>query len=56
VAAVVELVGRGGVRNPNLAPKMQPLRLTKKEQADLVEFLKSLTGEPLQIQEPVLPK
>jgi len=56
VDAVVELVGRGGVRNPNLDLKMKPLRLTKKEQADLVEFLKSLTGEPVTVQQPVLPK
>jgi cytochrome c peroxidase len=56
IEAVVALVSRGGVRNPNLDPKMKPLRLTKAEQADLVEFLKSLTGEPLNITEPVLPK
>jgi len=56
VEAVVELVDRGGLRNPNLDLKMKPLRLTKKEQADLVEFLKSLTGEPVTVQEPVLPK
>ena len=56
VEAVVELQDRGGVRNPNLDPKMKPLRLTQKEKADLVEFLKSLSGEPVKLQEPVLPK
>jgi cytochrome c peroxidase len=56
IEAVVALVGRGGGRNPNLDPKVKPLRLTKKEQADLVEFLKTLTGEPLKVTEPALPK
>lgn len=56
IEAVVALVGRGGGRNPNLDPKVKPLRLTKKEQADLVEFLKALTGEPLKVTEPALPK
>jgi cytochrome c peroxidase len=56
IEAVVALVDRGGARNPNLDPKMKPLRLTKREQADLIEFLKSLTGEPVAVQAPVLPK
>jgi cytochrome c peroxidase len=56
IEAVVALVGRGGGCNPNLDPKVKPLRLTKKEQADLVEFLKTLTGEPLKVTEPALPK
>jgi cytochrome c peroxidase len=56
IEAVVALVGRGGGRNPNLDPKVKPLRLTKKEQADLVEFLKTLTGELLKVTEPALPK
>ena len=54
--AVVEFYDRGGIRNPHLEEKMKPLELTKKEQADLVEFLKTLTGEPLKVTEPALPK
>jgi cytochrome c peroxidase len=54
--AVVELYDRGGVPNPNLDEKMKPLALTKEEQHDLVAFLKSLTGEAIKIEEPVLPK
>lgn len=56
IEAVVALVGRGGIRNPHLDEKMKPLKLTKKEQADLVEFLKTLTGELLKVTEPALPK
>jgi len=54
--AVIELYNRGGIPNPNLDPAMVPLNLTAREKADLVEFLKALTGEPLKIEAPELPK
>jgi cytochrome c peroxidase len=53
---VVTLYDRGGVPNPNLDRLMLPLSLTQKEKADLVAFLEALTGEPLDIKEPELPK
>jgi len=43
--SVIELYNKGGIPNPNLDPAMMPLHLTKREKADLVEFLKALTGE-----------
>ena len=54
--SVVDLYNRGGNRNPYLDPKMVPLNLSPREKADLVAFLKALTGEPLKIQRPVLPQ
>lgn len=43
--AVVALYVRGGIRNRWLSSKMHPLELSKQEQQDLVEFLRSLSGE-----------
>ena len=43
---VIELYDRGGDPNPWLDPEMQPLNLTLQEKADLVAFLRTLTGEP----------
>lgn len=42
--AVVAFYNVGGVPNENLDPKIKPLNLDAQEQADLVAFLKSLTG------------
>jgi len=53
---VVEFFDKGGGRNPNLSLLMKPLRLTKREKADLVEFLKALTGEPIPFTLPELPQ
>lgn len=54
--AVIELYDRGGVANPNLDPMMLPLHLSKREKADLVEFLKALSGDPVVVTPPVLPE
>ncbi len=43
---VIELYDRGGDANPWLDAEMQPLNLTPQEKADLVAFLRTLTGEP----------
>lgn len=53
---VVEFKNGGGGANPYLSPLMKPLNLTGEEKADLVAFLKALTGEPLKITVPKLPK
>jgi cytochrome c peroxidase len=54
--SVIDFYNRGGVPNPNLDPLMLPLALTAREKAELVEFMKALTGEPLNIQSPALPE
>ncbi len=52
---VVDFKNEGGGANPNLSPLMKPLHLTAEEKADLIAFLKALTGEPLKITVPKLP-
>jgi cytochrome c peroxidase len=42
---VVAFYNKGGHKNPWLTPEIQPLNLTPPEQADLVAFLRALTGE-----------
>jgi cytochrome c peroxidase len=53
---VVQFKNAGGGGNSNLSPLMKPLDLTTEEQADLLAFLQALTGEPLKIVVPKLPK
>jgi len=47
LAEVVAYYNRGGGDDRNKDPRIQPLRLTASEQADLVAFLESLSGQPL---------
>lgn len=53
---VVDFLNVGGGASPNLSPLVKPLNLTSEEKADLVAFLKSLTGEPIPFQFPKIPK
>lgn len=53
---VIEFYNRGGNPNPYLDKLMMPLHLTPQEKRDLVEFLKALTGEPVNITPPELPE
>ena len=53
--AVVEFYNKGGTRNPTLDPKMAPLNLTDQEKADLVAFMKALTGQVITVTVPTLP-
>ena len=52
---VIEFYDQGGGRDPNKDKEMKPLKLTQQEKQDLVEFLKALTGESLNITPPALP-
>ncbi len=45
--AIVEFYNKGGFPNQNLDPLMRPLGLSAKERADLVAFLRSLTGDDI---------
>jgi cytochrome c peroxidase len=45
LADVIEFYDQGGEPNPYLSTEMQRLDLTAKEKADLLEFLKTLSGE-----------
>jgi len=52
---VIELYNRGGIKNPNLDPKMKPLNLTENEKLDLVAYLEALDGEFPVVAAPKLP-
>lgn len=52
---VVEHYNKGGAVADNLDPNMKPLHLNDQEKRDLVAFMKTLTGEPMNITIPVLP-
>jgi cytochrome c peroxidase len=53
---VVDHYERGGDVKDNLSPNMKPIRLSAQEKADLVEFMKSLSGPPLKVTFPQLPQ
>jgi cytochrome c peroxidase len=53
---VVDLYNKGGIDRPSRAEDIRPLHLTKSEKADLVAFLKTLTGAPEDVTVPVLPR
>ncbi len=53
---VVDFLNAGGGANPNLSALIKPLGLTAEEKADLVAFLKALTGEPIKFEMPKLPQ
>lgn len=42
---VVEHYDKGGIKNPYLNERIKPLKLTKEDKSDLVQFLKALSGE-----------
>jgi cytochrome c peroxidase len=53
---VIDFLDQGGGPNPHLSQLMKPLGLSTEEKTDLVAFLKALTGAPLKIAMPKLPK
>ncbi len=53
---VIDFFDQGGGKNSHLSEIIKPLGLQPEEKVDLVEFLKSLTGAPLKITVPKLPK
>ena len=52
---VIDFYDQGGGDDPNKSPLLKPLRLTEQEKADLLEFLRSLSGSELIIAPPELP-
>jgi cytochrome c peroxidase len=56
LVAVMEHYNRGGdVKRESLSEDVRPLNLTKSEIADVVEFMKTLTGDDQPIRLPILP-
>jgi cytochrome c peroxidase len=54
--AVIDLYDKGGIDRPSRAEDIRPLHLSKGAKADLIAFLKALTGEPQVVPVPVLPR
>ena len=52
---VIDLYDRGGKANPWLSKEIHPLHLTPRDKADLLAFLKALTGEVRGRERPALP-
>ena len=52
---VVAFYDRGGGQHRNKSPLLKPLGLTSGEKRALVEFLKSLAGDPVVMERPELP-
>ncbi|TAL08636.1 MAG: c-type cytochrome [Nitrospirae bacterium] len=50
---VIDFYDKGGIQNPHLSNLIIPLNLTDQEKADLVEYMRSLNGEGLQMAPPV---
>ncbi|MDG2128366.1 MAG: cytochrome c peroxidase [Fuerstiella sp.] len=49
---VVEHYDKGGIANPYLDERLKPLKLSEQDKQDLVEFMKSLSGEGWQMEVP----
>ena len=56
LAEVVEFYNRGGGDDTHKDPLLRPLGLTQREVDDLVEFMRSLTGDAIIIEPPSLPE
>ena len=52
---VIDFYDAGGGESPNLDPLLRPLGLSAQDKSDLIAFLRSLTGDPLIMEEPDLP-
>jgi cytochrome c peroxidase len=53
---VIELYNKGGIDRPSRSPAINALSLTTVEKADLIAFLKTLTGSPSPVTAPKLPR
>ncbi len=53
---VIDFYNKGAGKIPNKDPLLKPLHLTKQQKAALIAFLESLSGDPLEIAPPELPK
>lgn len=56
LAKVIDLYDRGGIDRPSRSELIGPLHLSAQEEADLVAFLETLTGDPVSFAVPELPR
>jgi cytochrome c peroxidase len=52
----IDLYDEGGIKNPDLDPKIKPLKLTEIEESALAYFLQALNGDPVKISAPAMPQ
>jgi cytochrome c peroxidase len=52
---VIEHYEKGGKSRPSLSPEMKRIKLSKQEREDLLAYLGTLRGPPLQSESPRLP-
>ena len=52
---VIEHYEKGGKSRPSLSPEMKRIKLSKQEREDLLAYLGTLRGPPLQSEIPRLP-
>jgi len=53
--AVIDFYNQGGKVKENISPFINPIGLSEMEKKDLIAFLKSLEGDPIQVSVPQLP-
>jgi len=53
---VIELYNKGGIDRPSRSPSIKPLSLTAEEKAELIAFLKTLSGSSIEARSPNLTK
>jgi len=56
IEEVIDFYNKGGGDVENKDPLLKPLHLTDQEKSDLIAFLDSLSGDPIEIEAPELPK
>jgi cytochrome c peroxidase len=56
LGAVIDLYDRGGIDRPSRDPEIRPLGLIADEKADLITFLRTLTGASQPVSVPILPR
>jgi cytochrome c peroxidase len=56
LAAVIDAYDTGGIDRPSRSELISPLGLSVEEKRDLIGFLNTLTGEPVQFTVPALPR
>ena len=54
--AVIDLYDRGGIERPSRDPEIRPLGLSAEEKADVIAFLRTLTGASQPVAIPTLPR
>lgn len=55
IDTVIDHYEKGGKTRPSLSPEMKPVTLSGQERADLIAYLRTVVGPPLEVNAPRLP-